>query len=234
MDFLRVFLTAPASIIALFLMTKLIGNKQMSNLTMFDYINGITIGSIAAEMATSEFSDFWGCLLALVIYGCIVILLSFLSQKSILLRRFFTGKAIVLYDKGKLHKKNFSTAKIDFDEFLTMCRTQGFFNLDEVETIILEQNGQVSILPKDANRPLTPDDMKIRVHQTRPEVVVLTEGKILDKNLKYTGNNEEWLLKQLKQQNKNQEDVFIAVCDGDNNLKIYDDSGVNPTNDIFE
>ena len=72
MDFLRVFLTAPASIIALFLMTKLIGNKQMSNLTMFDYINGITIGSIAAEMATSEFSDFWGCLLALVIYGCIV------------------------------------------------------------------------------------------------------------------------------------------------------------------
>ena len=216
MDFLRVFLTAPASIIALFLMTKLIGNKQMSNLTMFDYINGITIGSIAAEMATSEFSDFWGCLLALVIYGCIVILLSFLSQKSILLRRFFTGKAIVLYDKGKLHKKNFSTAKIDVDEFLTMCRTQ------------------VSILPKDANRPLTPYDMKIRVHQTRPEVVVLTEGKILDKNLKYTGNNEEWLLKQLKQQNKNQEDVFIAVCDGDNNLKIYDDSGVNPTNDIFE
>lgn len=234
MDFLRVFLTAPASIIALFLMTKLIGNKQMSNLTMFDYINGITIGSIAAEMATSELSDFWGCLLALVIYGCIVILLSFLSQKSILLRRFFTGKAIVLYDKGKLHKKNFSTAKIDVDEFLTMCRTQGFFNLDEVETIILEQNGQVSILPKDTNRPLTPDDMKIRVHQTRPEVVVLTEGKILDKNLKYTGNNEEWLLKQLKQQNKNQKDVFIAVCDGDNNLKIYDDSGVNPTNDIFE
>lgn len=234
MDFLRVILTAPASVIALFLLSKLIGNKQMSNLTMFDYINGITIGSIAAEMATSEFSDFWGCLLALVIYAGIVILLSFLSQKSIVLRRFFTGKAIVLFDKGQLHKKNFSTAKIDIDEFLTMCRTQGFFNLDEVETIILEQNGQVSILPKDANRPLTPEDMKIRVHQTRPEVVVLTEGKILEKNLKYTGNNKEWLNKQLKQQNKNLEDVFIAVCDGDNNLKIYDDSGLNPTNDIFD
>lgn len=234
MDFLRVLLTAPASLVALFLLSKLAGNKQMSDLNMFDYINGITIGSIAAEMATSEFSDFWGCLLALVIYSLTVILFSFLSQKSVLLRRFLTGKAIVLYDKGKLYKKNFSTAKIDMNEFLTMCRSKGYFSLDNIETIVLEQNGQMSILPKDSKRPATPSDFKIRAHQMRMEIVVIIDGKILKKNLKYTGNNQEWLLKQLKIEHTDIKNVFMAVCDGDNNLKIYQNSNFNPTNDIFE
>lgn len=234
MDFLRVFLTAPISIVVLFLLSKLIGNKQIANLSMFDYINGITIGSIAAEMATCEFEDFWGCFLALVIYAVVVIILSLVSQKSVTLRRFLTGKSIVLYDRGKLFKKNLSTAKIDLDEFLTMLRNQGYFNLDEVETAILEQSGQMSVLPKDANRPVTPDDLKIRVHQKRPEIMVVLDGKVLDKNLKATGNNNEWLLNRLKEQNKQLSDIFAAVCDGDNNLKILECSSQNLTNDLFE
>lgn len=234
MDFVRALLTAPASIVALFLLSKLIGNKQMSQLNMFDYINGITIGSIAAEMATSEFDKFWVCLVALVIYAGTVLLLSFLSQKSIALRRFFTGKSIVLYDKGKLFKKNLMTSKIDMNEFLTMCRTMGYFNLDNVETIVLEQNGKMSILPKDGKRPVTPDDLKVRVHQTRIEIVVVSDGKILEKNLRYTGNNREWLLKQISAQHKKLDDVFMALCDGNNNLKIVEEVNSNPTNDIFQ
>ena len=234
MDFLRVFITAPASIIALFIMSKLIGNKQMSNLNMFDYINGITIGSIAAEMATGELSDFWSYLLALLVYSGVVILLGFLSQKFIFLRRLFTGKSIVLYDQGKLYKNNLKTAKLDINEMLEMCHTNGFFSLDDIETIILEQNGKASILPKENKRPLTADDMKILVRQSRVEVVVINDGKILKNNLKYTGNNDEWLIKQLKEQGYKLKDVFLALCDGDNNLKIYKCLENNPTNDIFE
>ena len=85
MDFLRALITAPVSIAVLFLLSKFIGNKQMSSLNLFDYINGITIGSIAAEMATTEMSDFWACLVALIVYVIIVMLCSWLSQKSTML-----------------------------------------------------------------------------------------------------------------------------------------------------
>ncbi len=234
MDFLRVLITAPVSIIVLFLMSKLIGNKQMSNLSLFDYINGITIGSIAAEMATSDYEDFWGCFIAIIIYSLVVILLAFISQKSVALRRFLTGKSILLFDRGKFYKKNFSTAKIDMNEFLTAIRNKGYFCLDDIESVFLEQNGSVSVLPKDAKRPATPDDIKVRVHQTRAETVILLDGKLLEDNLKYTGNNLDWLKKQLNLHHMHTSEVYLAACDGDNNLKIYGSSDEKMNNDIFE
>lgn len=234
MDFFYVLFTSLVSIVVLFVLSKIIGNKQMSNLNLFDYINGITIGSIAAEMAIGEKGEFWNCLIALVVYAFVAITLTLLSQKSIVLRRFFTGKSIVLYDKGKIYKRNFSTSKIDMNEFLTMLRDKGFFALDDVETVFLEQNGQMSVLPKESKRAVTPDDLKLCVHQTRAEIVVITDGKILEENLKSTGNNKKWLEKQLNLQNLNIKDVFAGVCDGNNNLKIYNCSDEKTSNDLFE
>lgn len=203
MDFFRVFITAPISLTVLFLLAKLMGNKQMSELNMFDYINGITIGSIAAELATGEFTDIYDGVMAMVIYSLIAIMLTFLSQKSLLLRRFITGKSIIIYDNGKFYNKNLSTAKIDINEILVMCRSKGYFNFDEIQTVILESNGQLSILPKDKNRPLTPDDMKITVLQSGVEAVVIQDGKVLERNLKATGNNIEWLKRTQKAKYKN-------------------------------
>lgn len=234
MDFFRVFITAPISLTVLFLLAKLMGNKQMSELNMFDYINGITIGSIAAELATGEFTDIYDGVMAMVIYSLIAIMLTFLSQKSLLLRRFITGKSIIIYDNGKFYNKNLSTAKIDINEILVMCRSKGYFNFDEIQTVILESNGQLSILPKDKNRPLTPDDMKITVLQSGVEAVVIQDGKVLERNLKATGNNIEWLKKELKKQNIKTSEVFIAFCDNTNTLKIHKKVKSNPTNDIFD
>lgn len=234
MDFLRVFVTAPISLVVLFLLAKLMGNKQMSELNMFDYINGITIGSIAAELATGEFTDIYDGVMAMVIYSFVAILLTFLSQKSLLLRRFITGKSIIIFDNGKFYNKNLSTAKIDINEILVMCRSKGYFNFDEVQTIVLESNGQLSILPKDKNRPLTPDDMKITVMQSGVEAVVIQDGKVLSKNLSSTGNNIEWLKKELKKQHTNIKDVFIAFCDNNNTLKIHKRTESQPKNDIFD
>lgn len=234
MDFFRVFITAPISLIVLFLLAKLMGNKQMSELNMFDYINGITIGSIAAELATGEFTDIYDGVMAMVIYSLIAIMLTFLSQKSLLLRRFITGKSIIIYDNGKFYNKNLSTAKIDINEILVMCRSKGYFNFDEIQTVILESNGQLSILQKDKNRPLTPDDMKITVLQSGVEAVVIQDGKVLERNLKATGNNIEWLKKELKKQNIKTSEVFIAFCDNNNTLKVHKKVKSNPTNDIFD
>lgn len=232
-DLLYIVVTAFVSVAVLFILSKLIGNKQMSNLNMFDYVNGITIGSIAAEMATSEISDFWQCFVALLVYALIMILLTILSQKSAVCRRFFTGKSIVLYDRGKLFKRNLTTAKIDFNEFLTMLRDKEYFSLDDVETVMFEHTGQISVLPKDKSRPVSPDDLKIVTQQKRIEVVVVADGRVLKKNLNSTGNNMDWLNSELEKQNEKIETVFAAFCDSDNNLKILKCSDRNPTNNPF-
>lgn len=234
MGFFKVFITAPVSLLLLFVLSKFIGNKQIASLNLFDYINSITIGSIAAEMATSEFSDFWGCMFALIIYAALVFLVSLISQKSVVLRRLLTGKSVVLFDNGKLYKQNLKTAKIDTSELLSMLRVNGYFNFDDISTAILEANGQISILPKADKKPITPSDIKLRVSKEELEKVIICSGKILDKNLKESGNNHEWLNKQLDMQNKKVSEIFLAVCDKNNMLKIIKCTEEKTKNDIFE
>ena len=113
-------------------------------------------------------------------------------------------------------------------------REKGYFSLDDVETVFLEQNGDLAVLPQDKKRPATPDDLKIIVHQTRPESVVITDGKILEKNLAESGFNLEWLKKQLDNNRKRLKDVFLGVCDDTGNLKIYQDGKAESKNDIFD
>ena len=233
MDILKVILATFGSLIALFILTKLIGNKQISELNMFDYVNGITIGSIAAEMATTLDSSFIQPLIAMVIYALVTFVLSIAANKNMKIRRLFTGRSIFIYDKGKIFKENLKVAKLDVNEFLAQCRIQGYFSLDEIETAILESNGKISILPKAQNRPCTPSDLAISVPKERPGVNVILDGEILERNLKYTGNDENWLAKQLKKQGKSVKEVFLGVCNSDNNLEIFDINKEKPLNDIF-
>lgn len=222
MELWKIALSSVGSIIVLFLLTKLMGNKQMSQLSMFDYINGITIGSIAAEMATSLEDDFWKPLLAMTIYAVTSFLISIFSCKSIKVRRFMNGRAIVLFEGGKLYNKNLLRAKIDIDDLLTQCRNNGYFNLAEIQSAILETNGRISFLPKSDIRPVNVSDMQISAEQEKPVANVIMDGKILEGNLKYTGNNLEWLYKQLKSQGvKKPEEVFLATCDSNNQLSVY-------------
>ncbi len=233
MDFVKVLLSTIGAIIVLFLLSKLIGNKQISQLNMFDYINGITIGSIAAEMAISP-DDIMEPLVAMVIFGVVGWLLSVISYKSTKARRIITGKAILLYDKNKLYKEDFKKANIDVDEFLAQLRSQGYFHLEDIETAILEASGRISVLPKAEKRPCTPSDLALAVPSVRPEVNVIIDGNILLKNLKYTGNNENWLDKKLKNAKINVTDVFLATVNSDNELTIYKKNLEKIDNDIFK
>ena len=117
---LHIALTSIGSIVVMFLLTKLLGKRQMSQLSMFDYIIGITIGSIAAEMATALEDDFMQPLLAMVLYASFALLISWAGQKSIKWRRFLIGEATILYKDQKLYEKNLKKAHLDINEFLTV------------------------------------------------------------------------------------------------------------------
>ena len=119
MELVKVVFLSLGSAVALFILTKIMGNKEISQLSMFDYIIGITIGSIAAEMATSLESDFMQPLVAMAMYAVVAIIISIVNNKSLKIRRFIYGRSLVLLDNGVLYRKNFKKAKLDMNEFLT-------------------------------------------------------------------------------------------------------------------
>lgn len=210
------------SIITLFILTKLMGYRQMSQMSMFDYINGITIGSIAAEMATSLESNFTQPLTAMIVYALADLFLSWFSSKSIKARKVIEGAPLVLLNHGELYRNNLKKAKIDVSEFLVQCRVNGYFDVSKLETAILEGNGKISFLPRVSDRPLTPSDMQLAPQQDYMVANVILDGKIMQENLKHTGNDEKWLHSQIKAQGaKEVEDVLLATCDMSNQMTVY-------------
>ena len=196
MQHLNIIAVSAASVIVLFLLTKLMGKRQMSQLSMFDYIIGITIGSIAAEMATALEGDFTKPLIAMVVYALFALLFSWLPEKSLACRRLITGKARILLADGKIYRDNFKKAHLDLNEFLCQCRNAGYFSLDGVQTAVLEQNGKISFQPRAARRPVTPQDLGLSPEAEKPQTTVIADGVILHENLKSTGNTELWLEKR--------------------------------------
>ena len=226
--------TSAGAIATLFIVTKLIGNKQMSQLSMFDYITGITIGSIAAEMATN-LEEFEKPLTAMLVCGLLSVLMSVLNYKSMRLRRLLTGKSLVLFENGKMLKGNLKKARIDLNEFLTLCRNNGYFDLSQLQTAILEPNGKISFLPLSIYRPANPQDFGLVPPEDKPLINVVIDGHIMRDNLKHTGNDEIWLLKELRKQDFNGVgDVFLATCDCRNKLTAYVAIEKKMTRDPFE
>lgn len=186
-----------ASLIALFVLTKLMGNRQMSQMTMFDYIIGISFGSLAAEMAAHPEEESWLVLVAMTVYAMITLLINFFNMHSLKSRKVFLGAPLVIMDKGKLYISGLKKAKIDLNELLAECRTAGYFDLEELEMILLEVNGKLSFLPKSQNRPLTAADISRRTKPERPSVAVVMDGVPLVDKLRENGYDEKWLQKQI-------------------------------------
>lgn len=234
MNILYTVLTSLVSVLTLFVIVKIIGNREMSQLSMFDYVNSITIGSIAAEFATCEKWEFYAPLTAMIVYGLFIIFLAFLTNRYVALRRFIEGKALVLLDNGKINYENLKFSKMDINEFLMQCRINGYFNLNDIQTAVLEPNGKVSILPKSTKRPVTPKDMKLSPDLEKLVVNVVLNGKILTQNLSYTKNSRDWLISKLKLSGvKDIDEVLLATCDFNNNFTVYKKTKGEKNTDIF-
>ena len=221
-SFLILCLTALFSFAVLFVVAKFVGHKQIAQLDFFDYITGITIGSIAAEMAT-ELEEPWKPLTAMVIYGGVTLLLSVATNKFPRLRKYLSGTPTILMDHGKLYRKNLKKAKLDLSEFMVMCRQQGYFDLSSIQTALFEYNGKLTILPVSDQRPATPQDMGLAPEQELLFTELIMDGRILEDNLKRMGLDRTWLDKQLKQHKINSpRDVFLALCDRNGKFMVYE------------
>jgi len=236
MEYLKIVYSSILSFAALFMFTKLIGNRQMSQVSMFDYVSSITLGSIAGELAVQSTDSILKPLLSMAVFSISAIIISYITCKSIVLRRFFEGKAMILYQNGQLYEKNLLKAKLDLDEFLSLCRICGYFDLSEVHSVYLEANGNLSILPLSKHRPATPEDHGLNPVQSTPLPNIIIDGKIMHYNLKLAGRDENWLLNRLKASGyKDIKEIMLATYDSSKDkINVYKKYHRENLRDIFE
>ena len=234
MDLLQVFYRGMISLIALFLTTKMLGKKQVSEMGVFDYVIGISIGNFAAEMTINFEANEINGIVAVLIFGLVAYLVSYLSMKSMSLRRFFMGKPTVIIYKGKISKLNMKKANFDLNELLEEARINGYFDLKEIEYAVLETNGHISFLPYAKYKPITSNDMNIETKSTGLCANVIIDGNLMKHNLKNIGLDEDWLKRNLAVLGYNDyKKIFLCTVDSNKKISVFEKNSVK-YHDIFE
>ena len=222
-------------LIILFFITKMMGKKQISELNFFDYVVGITIGSIAADISLDIEKNMIAGIAALFIYGFVSYIISFVSIKSILARRFFIGVPTVLVEKGKIIESGLKKSKIDVNDLLMEARENGYFNLDEIDYALMEVNGNISFLPKEKEKPVTKRDMKIKCSNEGLTVNAIIDSKYMVNNMKAINKDKEWLDHELKVNGyDNYDNILLATIDNNYKVTIYEKNVKPDKNTVLE
>lgn len=211
---------------SLLIFAKLLGKEQISQLTFFDYIVGITIGSIAAELTVDLSSRAWPHWIGLLTWAALAYLMQVITLKWRYLAKYIEGEPTIVIMNGKIMDDVLRKMKFRISDILELLRNQGIFDLNEVDFAILEPNGSLSVLKKPEYLPLTPKDMKISVKPTGISTELVYDGVIIEENLRQMNKDKKWLMGQLKKQGiKNISEVFLVTLNDAGSLYVdkYDD-----------
>jgi uncharacterized membrane protein YcaP (DUF421 family) len=209
----------------LFFITKILGKKQISELSFFEYVSGITIGSIAGEVIMGLEKNMYHGILAIVIFGLVTLLVDFLALKSKTIRDLVEGRGTVLIKDGKVLEENLKKEKYSIDELSALLRQKNIFKVADVEFAVLEPRGNLSTLLKKENQPLTPKDLQMKVASEKEPQTIIMDGSILDEALRSSGKSRNWLATELEKLNVTLDNVFIGQVDsyGELTVDLYDD-----------
>ena len=221
-NFWEMILRTTISFAVLLFLARLLGKKQLSQLTFFNYITGITIGSIAAEIASQKETPFIDGLISLIWWTLLTILMSWISLKSSRARVFLDDEPTILIKDGKLSVKSLKSTRMHMDDLLMMLREQSIFSIQDVHYAVLETNGELSVFKKPNQQEATKQDVKADV--SLPVYMpseIISDGKIVQKNLLGLDLDEEWVMRKLRKQGIDSvEDVFYAQLQTNGSLYI--------------
>ncbi|MCL6661958.1 DUF421 domain-containing protein [Paenibacillus polymyxa] len=215
---------AVRSIIAfltLIIYTRVLGKQQMGNLTYFDYINGITIGSIAGTFATDLSSKAWIHFVALTIFTIITIIFQYITLKNRTISKLMDSDPTLIIQNGKILEQNLSKMRVKFDELTMMLRQKDVFDITTLDYAILEPDGSLSVVLKPENQPVTAKDMHMHPPKSKLMTEIIIDGLLIKQNLEERHKDINWLSEQLKKQNITIQDIaFAAILPND---KLYVD-----------
>lgn len=224
-DWIEILLRSLFFLIVLFLITKVLGKKQLSQLSFFEYVTGITIGNVGAELATKVEGNIIHGLLSILVFAIAPFIAGLISLKSKTFRDLVEGKASVFIKDGKVMEDNLKKEKYTIDELLGLLRKKDVFDISEVEFALLEANGDFSVMLKKQNQPVTPKDLNLSVAAVKETQTIIMDGSILDEPLSTIGLNRNWLHTELDKLGVILENVFLgqANSNGELTVDLFDD-----------
>jgi uncharacterized membrane protein YcaP (DUF421 family) len=193
----EIVLRAIFSYLCLFILTKLMGKREISQMTFFDYVVGITIGSIAANITLNLNNDFLTMLPALVIFALFQILNSVIALKSKTFRKLVEGQQTTIIENGQINERHMAKERLNIDELLSMLRQQSIFDLNDVEDVYFENNGRMSVKLKTNKQPVTPSDINLTIKRPSISRLIIENGQINLSELQKIGYTKSYLMKQL-------------------------------------
>lgn len=224
-DWLLISLRTLLAIAVLFIMTKLLGKRQVSQLSFFEYITGITIGSLAAYTSLEMDQKWHLSVISLAVWVGVSLGIEFLQIKSKIARDFIDGKPRVMIKDGKILEDNLKKERLTTDELMEQLRKKDVFLATDVEFAIMEPNGDINVLLTKENQPLTPKHLGIKVGPEKEPQVVIMDGNVMDEPLAMMGLNRGWLDTELETIGAAIENVFLGQVDayGQLYVDLFDD-----------
>lgn len=224
-DWLHIAFRALATLVFLFILTRILGKKQISQLTFFEYVIGITLGDLAGNISTDVESNYWHGIIAILVWVLVPFVLELLTLKSKTLRNWFEGKGRVLIKDGKILEDNLKKERYTGDELLEQLRTKSIFRVADVEFAMLESSGDLSVLLKSDLQPLTPRHLNMKLVNEKPTQAVIMDGVIQNEPLAAAGKGRGWLQLELEKLGVTKENVFLGQVDthGELTVDLFDD-----------
>lgn len=229
-DWIEIIVRTLFSAAVLFLMTKILGKRQVAQLSLFEYITGITIGNLAAFISLEIDTTWYLGVISLVVWVGISFGIEILQMKSKKMRNFLDGSSTVLIKDGKIMEDNMKKERLTNEELMEQLRSRNIFKVANVEFALIEPSGEINVLLKREYQPLTAKHLGIKVApQQEPQAVIL-DGKIMDEPLATIGLNRAWLNVELEKLGIMPENVYLAQVDSFKQLHVdlYDDQLLVP------
>ena len=230
-ELLDVILRCLVSLVTLFLVTKMIGKKQVSQFSLFDYVIGISIGNFAAEMAINLESSYLHGTVAVIVFGLVAYLVSVVTMKNLKIRKIIIGNPNVLIKDGKILYNSLKKSKFDINDLLEEARINGYFDISDIDYALMEANGKVSFLPKPEKNNPTNEDLKIKPNRKGLCVNLIIDGQIIDRALEDANKDKKWLMHEIKVKGYELKEIMLATIDLEENFKVY---GKNVKDNTYE
>jgi uncharacterized membrane protein YcaP (DUF421 family) len=223
MNMVEVFSRTVGAFLVLFLLTRLMGRKQISQLTFFNYITGISIGAIAGSLSVDSSLKISSGMVSLLTWVGLTLIVGFIDMKSRKARKILIGEPVIVIKQGKVMERQLKKLRLDMDELNHLLRGKNIFSIQDVEYAILETNGEISVLLKEGKQPLKQENLPYQLSkqpQTPIPVQIIADGKMIDENLRQLNLNRSWVDDQLKHAGTNLAEVFYAELQQDGSLYI--------------
>lgn len=213
-EILKLLIFSLIAVVYLFIISKIMGKKQIAQLEFIDYVMGISIGSISAEMAVDVGeTPFYYYLIGMTVFLLFDILVSFLGRKGPILKHFFKGRPQMIIYNGNIEYKALKKSKLDVNDVISMCREKGYFNINDIAFAVFETSGKLSVMPKDYCRQVSINDLKLEINQSKLPNYLIIDGRISYSTLNELKKDVNWLYEKAKLTKSTLKNVLFAEYD---------------------